>query len=266
VSQRRDEPGSKVGRITFDFAGQVAAVTGGARGIGQGAAEAFAQAGARVYVVDVDNAAGETVARGIQARGGQAAFLACDVTGAAQVRAAFDRILAEAGRLDILVNSAGGFWKQLSVEETPEEEWDKVVDLNLKSIFLCARAAIPAFKRQGRGRIINIGSMAGVSALQPSSPPYAAAKAGVHSLTRVLAFELGQHGVTANAIAPGTTATERVVAVRSQEQRDMIGKGTLVGRIAEVADIVGWVLFLASPEAGYLTGQTISVNGGRLMV
>jgi NAD(P)-dependent dehydrogenase (short-subunit alcohol dehydrogenase family) len=85
-------------------------------------------------------------------------------------------------------------------------------------------------------------------------------------LTRVLAFELGKYGVTANAIAPGTTATERVVAVRSQEQRDMIGKGTLVGRIADVADMVGWVLFLAAPEAGYLTGQTLSVNGGRLMV
>ena len=164
------------------------------------------------------------------------------------------------------MNSAGGFWKQLSVEETPEEEWDRVVDLNLKSIFLCARAAIPAFKRQGSGRIVNIGSMAGLSVLQTSSPPYAAAKAGVHSLTRVLAFELGTHGVTANAIAPGTTATERVVAVRSPEQRDLIGKGTLVGRIAEVSDIVGWVLFLCSPEAGYLTGQTPAVNGGRLMV
>jgi NAD(P)-dependent dehydrogenase (short-subunit alcohol dehydrogenase family) len=177
----------------------------------------------------------------------------------------FQRIIAEAGRLDILVNSAGGFWKQLSVEDTPEEEWDKVVDLNLKSIFLTAQAAIPAFKRQGSGRIISIGSMAGVSALQPSSPPYSAAKAGVHSLTRVLAFELGKHGVTANALAPGTTATERVVAVRSKEQRDMIGKGTLVGRIAEVTDMVGWILFLATPEAGYLTGQTISINGGRFM-
>jgi NAD(P)-dependent dehydrogenase (short-subunit alcohol dehydrogenase family) len=252
--------------IRFDFSGQVAAVTGGARGIGKGSAEAFATAGARVYVLDVDKTAGEAVARGIHEQGGQAAFVACDVTVAAQIDAAVARIVAEAGRLDILVNSAGGFWKQLSVEETPEEEWDKVVDLNLKSIFLCAKAVIPAFKRQGSGRIVNIGSMAGVSALQLSSPPYSAAKAGVHSLTRVLAFELGKHGVTVNAIAPGTTATERVVAVRSQEQRDMIGKGTLVGRIAEVADIVGWVLFLASPEAGYFTGQTVSVNGGRLMV
>jgi len=254
-----------MGKTKFDFSGQVAVVTGGARGIGRGSVEAFAEAGARVYVVDLDEA-GDAVARGVLARGGRASFLACDVTDAERVKVVFERIVAEAGRLDILVNSAGGFWKQLSVEETPEDEWDKVVDLNLKSIFLCAKAAIPTFKRQGSGRIINIGSMAGVSAQTRSSPSYSAAKAGVHSLTRVLAFELGQHGVTANALAPGTTATERVVAVRSQEQRDMIGKTTLVGRIAEVSDMVGWVLFLASPEAGYLTGQTISVNGGRLMV
>ena len=254
-----------MGRTTFDFSGHVVAVTGGARGIGKGAAEAFAAAGAGVYVVDLDEGGGEAVAAGIRERGGRASFVACDVTDGARVRAAFDRILEEAGRLDVLVNSAGGFWKQLSVEETPEDEWDSVIDLNLKSIFLCAQAAIPAFRRQGTGRIVNVGSMAGVSALSPTSPPYAAAKAGVHSLTRVLAFELGRYGVTANAIAPGTTATERVVAVRSAEQRERIGASTLVGRIAEVSDMVGWVLFLAAPEAAYLTGQTIAVNGGRFM-
>jgi NAD(P)-dependent dehydrogenase (short-subunit alcohol dehydrogenase family) len=255
-----------MGKTKFDFSGQVAVVTGGAKGIGKGSAEAFAEAAARVYMVDLDDKAGEAAARGMGERGGKASFLTCDVTDGKQVTAVFDQIVGEAGRIDVLVNSAGGFWKQLSVEDTPEDEWDKVIDLNLKSVFLCAKAAIPAFKRQGSGRIVNIGSMAGVSALQMSSPPYSAAKAGVHSLSRVLALELGKHGVTVNAIAPGTTATERVVAVRSKEQRDMIGKGTLVGRIAEVSDIVGWVLFLASPEAGYLTGQTLSVNGGRLMV
>jgi NAD(P)-dependent dehydrogenase (short-subunit alcohol dehydrogenase family) len=252
-------------RTTFDFTGQVALVTGGAHGIGKGAAEAFAEAGARVFVIDVDEAAGESVVREIQKQGGSATFIACDVTDARRVAEAVERVVAEAGRIDVLVNSAGGFWKQLSVEETPEEEWDKVIDLNLKSIFLCARAVIPVFKRQRGGRIVSIGSQAGVTVLQPSSPPYAAAKAGVHSLTRVLAFELGKYGVTANAIAPGTTATERVVAVRSEEQRAMIGKGTLVGRIGEVSDMVGWILFLASPEASYLTGQTLSVNGGRFM-
>jgi len=255
-----------MGKTTFDFKDQVAVVTGGARGIGKGSAEAFAAAGARVYVLDLDETGGGAVARDIEKAGGRAAFVACDVTDWTRVKAAFDRVLAEAGRIDVLVNCAGGFWKQLSVEETPEDEWDKVIDLNLKSIFLCAKAAIPTLKRQGSGRIINIGSMAGVSALQTSSPPYSAAKAGVHSLTRVLALELGRHGVNVNAIAPGTTATERVVAVRSKEQRDMIGQGTLVGRIAEVPDMIGWVLFLAAPESGYLTGQTLSVNGGRLMV
>lgn len=255
-----------MGRTRFDFGGQVAAVTGGAHGIGKGAAEAFGGAGARVYVLDIDEGGGEAVAAGIRGRGGAATFVACDVTNASRVTAAFDRVLADSGRLDILVNCAGGFWKQRFVADTPEDEWDAIVDLNLKSVFLCAKVAIPTFKRQRSGRIINIGSDTGVTVQLPSSPPYAAAKAGVHSLTRVLAFELGRHGVTVNAIAPSTTATERVLAVRSKEQRDHVAHLTLFDRLAEVEDIVGWVLFLATPEASYFTGQTVSVNGGRLMV
>jgi NAD(P)-dependent dehydrogenase (short-subunit alcohol dehydrogenase family) len=255
-----------VGKTKFDFSDQVVVISGGAKGIGRGAADAFGEAGARVYVVDLDETAGETAAKQIGERGGRASFIACDATDARSVSAAFDRIVGQTGRLDVLVNCAGGFWKQLSVEETPEDEWDKVVALNLKTVFLCARAAIPIFKRQRSGRIVNIGSIAGVTLLQGTSPPYAAAKAGVHSLTRVLADELAPHGVTVNALAPGTTASERVVAVRSKEQMAAIGKATPLGRIAEVSDMVGWILFLAAPESGYLTGQTLSVNGGRLMV
>jgi NAD(P)-dependent dehydrogenase (short-subunit alcohol dehydrogenase family) len=254
-----------MGRTTFDFSGQVVVVTGGARGIGRGAAEAFGAARARVYVVDLDEAAGPATARAIHAQGGRAAFLTADVTDAARVRSTFESIVGEAGRLDVLVNCAGGFVRQLSVEDTPEDEWDRVVDLNLKSAFLCAQAAIPTFKRQGGGRIVNIGSIAGVTGFAGTSPPYAAAKAAVHALTRVLAMELGRYGVTANAIAPGTTASERVVAVRGPEQLAAIGRDTPLGRVAEVSDIVGSILFLASPEGGYLTGQTISVNGGRVM-
>jgi NAD(P)-dependent dehydrogenase (short-subunit alcohol dehydrogenase family) len=217
-------------------------------------------------VVDIDDKEGEAAARAIRARGGEGAFVACDVTDGARVRAAFERILGEAGRLDVLVNCAGGFFKQLSVEETSEAEWDGIVALNLKTAFLCSQAAIPAFRRQRSGRIINIGSVAGVTAFAGTSPPYAAAKAAVHSFTRVLAMELGPYGVTANAVAPGTTASERVVAVRGPEQLAAIGKDSALGRVAQVSDIVGSILFLASPEGGYLTGQTLSVNGGRVMV
>ena len=249
----------------FDFTGQVVVLTGAARGIGRGAAEAFAAAGARVYVVDVDDKAGEAATRAIRERGGQATFVAADATSAAQVTRAFDRIVREAGRLDVLVNCAGGFTRLYTVEETPEEEWDRVVDLNLKTMFLCVKAAIPVFKRQRGGRIVSIGSIAGVSPWPTTSPPYAAAKAGVHNLTRSLAVELGPHGVTANAIAPGTTASERVVAVRGREGLEEIGRAAPLGRVAEVEDMVGWILFLAAPESAHLTGQTISVNGGRFM-
>jgi len=205
-------------------------------------------------------------AASVRACGGQAAWVGADLAERSSVRRAADEAEKAFGPPDVLVNCAGGFWKQLSVEETSEEEWDRIVDLNLKSAFLCARAAIPIMRRQGSGRIVNVGSIAGVTYLPGTSPPYAAAKAGVHSLTRVLAGELGRHGVTVNAIAPGTTASERVVAVRSPEQLEAIGKTTAVGRIGEIGDMVGWILFLASEEAGYLTGQTLSVNGGRLMV
>src|SRR5258705_2484290 len=130
-----------MGTTRFDFTGQVAVLTGAARGIGKGGAEALAAAGARVYVVDIDAAAGEATVSDIGQKGGQAAFVAADLTSAAQVARAFDHIIGEADRLDVLVNCAGGFTKLYTFEETPEEEWDRVVDLNLKTMFLCAKAA-----------------------------------------------------------------------------------------------------------------------------
>ena len=166
-----------MGKTTFDFSGQVVAVTGAGKGIGKGAAIAFGEAGARVYVIDHTEVTGATTAKIIRERGGQAAFVSCDVTRSRDVAAVFGRIGAEAGRLDVLVNSAGGFRQQRSVEDTAEDEWDAVITLNLKSVFLCAKAAIPFFKRQGSGRIINLGSMAGLTTMTPASPPYAASKA-----------------------------------------------------------------------------------------
>lgn len=255
-----------MGKTTFDFSNQVAVITGAAQGIGKGAAERFAAAGAKVFLIDLDAQRGMSAAEEIQAKGGDAAFVQCDLTKSASVQQAVETVVAQAGRIDILVNCAGGFSLQLATIDTPEEEWDAVIDRNLKSVFLTAKAVTPIFQKQKSGRIINFGSLAGLTTFNLSSPPYSAAKAGVHCLTRVLAYELAPYGVTVNAIAPGTTATDRVIAVRNEEQRKMIGKSTPIGRIGEVEDMVGWVLFLAAPESSYLTGQTIAVNGGRLMV
>ncbi len=254
-----------MGKTRFDFSGEVAVVTGASHGIGKASAERFAEAGARVYLVDVDADPGEAAAAAVRGNGGDASFIHCDLTDSAAVKEMIERIVREGGGIDVFVNCAGGFHQQLSMGETSEVEWDSVVDKNLKSVFLTSKHLTPIFEKQNRGCVINLGSMSGLTTLQPSSPPYAAAKAGVHALTRVLAYDLGRYNVRVNAIAPGTTATERVIAVRSEEQREMIGKGTLLGRIAEVEDVVGWVLMLASPESAYLTGQTIAVNAGRFM-
>ncbi|MBT7856773.1 MAG: SDR family oxidoreductase, partial [Nitrospinaceae bacterium] len=219
------------------------------------------------FLVDINEEGGAAAAEKIRTNGGKAEFVACNVTNSSSVEKTFSHVLTATGRIDILVNSAGGWTKQQSVAETPEEEWDHIINLNLKSVFLCSKAATPTFLTQKSGRIINMGSMGGLTASKSnSSPPYGVAKAGVHQLTRLLAADLGPSGVAVNALAPGTTATARVIAARSDEQRGQIGKSTIIGRIAEVDDIVGWILFLASPEAGYLMGQTITVNGGRLMV
>jgi len=256
-----------MGNTRFDFTGQLAVVTGSATGIGKAASEQFADAGASVCLLDIDSENGEAAAAGIREKGGEAEFVFCDVTKSDSVDEAFVQIFSNSRSIDILVNNAGGWTEQQPVCETSEEEWDRIIELNLKSVFLCSRAAVPSIRRKKGGRIINMGSIAGLTATHTnSSPPYMAAKAGVHQLTRLLAAELGSEGIVVNAIAPGTTATERVTVARNAEQRARIGASTMAGRIGEVEDIVGWILFLASPEAGYLIGQTISVNGGRLMV
>ena len=248
------------------FQDRVVIVTGAARGIGAVTAEAFAREGARVAVVDLDGAAAESTAKRL--RDGGADVLPCraDVAASADVGAMVDAVLGRWQRVDALVNNAGGFAAIRATEDIPDAEWEMILRSNLTSAFTCSRAVLPAMKRRRAGRIVNVSSVVARSGAVRTTAHYTAAKAGVIGFTRHLAAEVAEHGITVNAIAPGTTATERVVAVRSPEQREMIGKGTLVGRIAEVPDIVGWVLFLATPEAAYLTGLTLAVNGGRLMV
>lgn len=250
--------------VNWDYSGRAVAVTGSAIGMGAEAVRSFAAAGATVFGLDVDQDRGEAVAAAARDGGGDATFLRTDVTSKSAVGETFDRIAA-AGGLDVLINNAGGFWEQLTTEETSEEEWDKVIDLNMKGVFLCAQAAIPYLRQSEAGRIITISSLAGQTTMYRSSPPYSAAKAGVLALTRVLAYELAGDGITSNAIAPSAVLTDRVLAVRGPEERARTQQTIPLGRYGEVEDIVAWMLFLASDEAGYMTGQTVTVNGGRFM-
>lgn len=247
------------GRAHWDFADRVVAISGASIGIGAEAARAFAAAGGRVYLLDIDDERGQAVADGV------GTYVHCDVTDTGQVNDTFAKIGSEAGGLDVLVNNAGGFSEQFGVEETTDTEWDKVIDLNLKGVFLCSRAAIPLLRASPAGRIINIGSLAGQTTFYRSSPPYAAAKAGVHALTRVLAWELASEGITANALAPSAVLTDRILAVRGPEERAKTEESIPLGRYGLPEDIVEVILFVSSENSGYMTGQTLSVNGGRFM-
>lgn len=247
--------------VTWDYHDRVVVITGSAIGMGEYAVEMFAKAGATVYGLDVDVDRGTAVAERTKTT-----FMNCDITSSAVVRATFDAIEEAHGRVDILINNAGGFWEQNTTESLSEDEWDRVIDLNLKGVFLVTQRAIPLLRNSAAGRIITIASLAGQTAMYRSSPPYAAAKGAVLSLARVLAFELAADGITSNAISPSAVLTDRVLAVRPEEERAKTQKTIPLGRYGEVDDLVAWMMFLSSEEGGYMTGETLNVNGGRFMV
>lgn len=243
--------------------GKVAIVTGGASGIGRATAELLATEGAAVVVADIDvEGGGETAAR-IRADGGRGRFVRADVSDGADVARMVATAMESYGHLDILHNNA--YWAPLnrSVTETSDEEWDRTLAVTLRGVFEGCRAAIPVMVEGGGGSIVNTASVAATIS-SPRFAAYAAAKGGVVSLSRSIAFDYGGKGIRCNAIAPGlirTPATAPVLA--DEERRAFLTAKILLGRIGEPADIAAAVLYLASEESSFVTGQVLTVDGGR---
>jgi 3-oxoacyl-[acyl-carrier protein] reductase len=240
------------------LAGRVALVTGAGSGIGEATARRFAADGATVVVNDVDGERARAVAGAIEKAGGAARAVGADVTRRADVEAMVGRVVAELGRLDVLVNNAGINRDAMSHKMT-EEQWDQVLAVNLKGTFLCAQAALPRMRERGWGRVINTSSIGSLGNIGQAN--YAASKAGVIGLTRTLALEYAKYGVTVNCVAPGAVMTPMLAGV-PDPIREKITSQIPVGRIADPAEIAALHAFLASEDAGYITGQVIFVDGG----
>lgn len=255
----RNQPGGLVGKRAL--------ITGAAGGIARAAARDFAREGARLLLTDLDIGQLDPLLGELHSAGVEATARPADLTRRADVEALATYGDDNMGGIDILVTCAGGYTAYADFEEIEEDDWDRTIDLNLKTAFLCCKAVIPSMKRTGWGRIINLGSLAGRSTSAGTSPAhYATAKAGVAMLTQYIAKDLAPFGITANTVAPGTTLTDRVRNVLTPEKEQLFVERTPVGRLALPDDIVGLITFLASDESRYITGATIDVNGGRLML
>ncbi len=246
----------------FDLTGQVALVTGGMGGLGRPIAAGLAAVGATVAVADLKLDQADAVLAEIAATGRRGLALALDVTQAASVQAVVDRLLADFGRIDVLVN-CHGLTKRVASVDFLEADWDRIIDVNLKGAFLCCQRAGRVMLQQGRGSIINFASIGGLVGL-PTSVAYCASKGGVVQLTRTLGVEWAPFGVRVNAIAPSSFNTPMVrnVLDAEPEYRNRVVSKIPLGRIAEPNEIVGSVLYLAAPASSMVTGTILAVDGG----
>ena len=241
--------------------GRVAAITGGALGIGRATARLFAAEGAAVALGDVEVGAAETVAKEIVNGGGRAIAVSVDVGDAGQVQAFVDRVVAELGRLDIMFANAG-IAHSAPFLEHPEAQWHRVLRVNLTGVFLCCQAAARQMVKQGGGRIITTASINGFRGVE-NLVGYNAAKAGVIELTKTMAVELARHHIAVNAIAPAQIDT-RLTRSLPEEARQRRVERIPMGRFGEADEVARAALFLASDDAGYITGHTLAVDGGYL--
>jgi NAD(P)-dependent dehydrogenase (short-subunit alcohol dehydrogenase family) len=253
--------------------GQVVIITGAATGIGKATALRFAEAGAKIAALDINTAQNEATVKECQVLGAETLALHCNVSSPESVKAAFDAVIEQWGRIDVLVTSAG-IYSGSPLPEVSLRQWQKTIDVNLTGVFLCNQAVAEQMMRQRFGSIINVSSMAGKTSW-PASAEYSASKSGVIGLTRSVAMELAPYGVTVNAICPGNTRTEMVMGVAEEigkrdgmtpeEWLQMRANDCPMKRIAEPWEIAGVILFLSSCDSRYLTGQAIEVDGGLIL-
>jgi NAD(P)-dependent dehydrogenase (short-subunit alcohol dehydrogenase family) len=245
-----------------DLSGRIAIVTGAGQGMGRSVAQALAERGATVVVNDLNLESAEAVSADLRATGTESMAIAADGT---SVRAMVERTVATYGGVQILINNAGVL-RPTKVAEIPEDEWDWVIAVNLKGTFLCSQAVLPAMKEAGWGRIVNFSSTAGKNVSTVGGAHYTAAKAGILGFTRHLAKEVAADGITVNAVCPGLIDTEMVRATIDDDRTAAYARSFPIPRLGLPEEVAELVAFLASDRAGYITGASLDINGGDLMI
>lgn len=243
---------------------KVAIVTGAARGIGAATARRMAEEGARVAVVDIDAEEAGAVARSIADAGGEASAFVCDVSQSAQVEVLVREVVARYGGVDILVNNAG-ICPRVSIDEMTDELFDRMIAINLKSVFFLSRAAGNAMKGRGWGRIINLSSTGGRIGGVFNATVYGATKAGILAMTKSFARHYAPHNILVNAVAPGAVETRMMQILPDDTLRGVVESAPLK-RLADPAEIASAIVFLSSDQSTWVTGATLDVNGGTLML
>jgi NAD(P)-dependent dehydrogenase (short-subunit alcohol dehydrogenase family) len=246
-----------------EFEGKTALVTGGGYGIGRAAAFAFAQRGAKVVVADINVKNGEETVHRIKEASGEAIFVKTDVSQEAEVKKLVERAVETYGKLDCAFNNAGIHKVFVSTVDFAESDWNEMIDVNLKSVWLCMKYEIPQMLKQGRGAIVNTSSAAGLIAA-PSNPAYPASKHGVVGLTKSTAIEFARRGIRVNCVCPGPTRTgmyDSLVAVAPQLV-EMMNTKVPMGRMGEPEEVAAAAVWLCSDEASYITGHALPVDGG----
>lgn len=242
----------------MDFTGKIALVTGSGRGIGKAIAQKLSEIGATIVINDVSDSA-ELTAQEIRASGKASLFIKGSVSSSQEVNSMMEKIISTFGRIDILVNNAGITRDQLTLRMT-DEEWDAVMVVNLKGVFLCTRVALKYMMKQRGGRIINISSISGITG-NPGQVNYCAAKAGIIGITKTVSKEMASRGITVNAIAPGFIETDMTQKL-SDKLKEEFSRRIPAGYFGTPRDVAEAVAFLTSDEARYITGQVLCVDGG----